>query len=151
MPSKQASNVGLNYNWGLGESGWNEQMDENLTAIDALLCLNVLSATTVTPPIAPNEGDRFLVPAGATGQWLTQIGNIARYNDSAWEFFSPKPTWGVRAADDGQDYWFDGVNWITPASLLGQYADDSAANTGGVPVMGMYVNSSTGALTIRLT
>lgn len=151
MPSQTAPTHGLNYGWSLGESGWNVQVDENWLAVDGLICLNVLSATENVVPPSPDNGDRYLVPSGATGSWATNIGSIARYRDGSWDFFLPKKTWEVRALDTGQSYYNNGSSWVLSASLLGQYANDTAAASANVPLNGTYINSSTGALTVRLS
>jgi hypothetical protein len=152
MPASQAQNIGLNYGWSLGESGWNQQMDENLVAIDALLLISVLSATTTAPPGSPAAGDRYIVPASATGAWSGQDGKIAQWDAgaSAWNFYTPKQGWYCRAGDSQQLWVYDSSAWALEGALYGQYADDSTAAAGGVPVGGFYVNSSTGALQVRL-
>lgn len=149
--SSQEPNTGLNYGWTLGESGWNLQMDENLKAIGALLLVSVLSATETSPPASPSPGDRYLVPAsGVTGNWSGHEKKIARWSGSAWEVFNPKSGWEITAQDTAQRYHYDGTSWALLHSRLGQYADDSSAATGGVPVGGTYVNSATGGLQVRL-
>lgn len=148
--SSQGPNIGINFKWTLGESGWNLQMDENLIAIDALLLLSVKSATTSAPPGSPVEGDRYLVPTGATGAWGTHDGKIARFHQAVWEFYIADEGWEVRAEDSLQRYYYDGSNWGLVGSNYAQHADDSAASAGNVPLGGMYVNTVTGALSVRL-
>jgi len=151
MPASQEPNVGLYYGWALGESGWNVQMDSNLKAIGALLALGVLSATTGTPPGSPASGDRYLVPAsGTTGAWVGVEGKLVAWDGSVWQAFTARNSWNVLAVDTGQRWVRAAGAWVLEASLLGQYADDTAAASGGVPLDGVYVNSSTGALTVRL-
>lgn len=151
MASSQAVNLAINYGWTLGESGWNLEMDENLLVLDALVLLAVLSATTTAPPGSPSAGDRYIVPTGGTGAWSGHDEEIAQYSGTAWNFYTPQEGWFCRAADTRQTWIFDSSNWVLDCSLYGQYADDTAAATGGVPIDGVYVNSSTGALHARLT
>lgn len=67
--------------------------NEALRYLDALLHLSVLSRQQVSPPILPEEGSRYLVPAGATDLWGGQDGEIAAFMDGEW-FFSPRITAG---------------------------------------------------------
>jgi hypothetical protein len=152
MSASQRPNIGLNYKWNLGESGWNQQMDENLITIDALLLISVKSATTYTPPGSPAAGDRYIVGASATGAWTGKDGRIAQWDSvtSAWLFYTPKQGWEVRADDTHQTWIYHAGGWALEGSLYGSYANDAAAASGGVAVGGFYVNSSTGALQVRL-
>jgi hypothetical protein len=150
MAASQAPNVGLYHGWTLGEGGWNLQMDANLKAADALLCIGVLSATTTAPPGSPTAGDRYLIPTSATGDWATYDGSIAIWNGTAWDVFPTSNSWNVLAIDTGQTWVKSGGSWVLWATLLGSYANDSAAATGGVPVGGLYINSSSGAMTKRV-
>jgi hypothetical protein len=153
MAASQALNIGLNYKWNLGESGWNQQMDENLVALDALVLISVKAAGTITPPGSPTGGDRYIVGSAATGAWAGKDGKIAQWDSSAsaWNFFTPKQGWEVRADDTHQTWIYHSGSWALEGALYGQYANDSAAASGGVPVRGFYVNSSTGALQVRLS
>jgi len=152
MP-QQESNLGLYYGWAAGESGWNEQNDANLRAIGALVQLTVVSMSETAPPGAAADGDRYIVPSGGTGAWTGQDGLIAVWREAvdAWQIYSPKEGWDAWVLSIGQRVMFDGTNWLLPGDLYGRYADDTAAATGGVPVGGFYVNSSTGALSVRLS
>lgn len=53
----------------------------------------VISATTTTPPAGspgPQNGDRYYVPAGATGAWSGHTGQLAEWDDdeAGWVFTS---------------------------------------------------------------
>lgn len=151
MAATLGSNLGLFHSWALGESGWNTGNDANLKLLDAMVFLSVLSATTVAEPVSPTAGDRYIVPAAATGtNWAGQDGKVAVYDGTAWAFYAPAEGWKGRAEDTGQPWLFTGGVWALEGATYGQYADDTAAATGGVPVGGYYVNSTTGALTVRL-
>lgn len=151
MPASQDPNLGLNYGWTLGEDNWNGGMDANLQLLGALVLIQVLSATTVAQPGSPAAGDRYIVPTSATGaDWAGQDGKVALYDGTAWVFYTAKEGWEIRA-DDTKQTWVFNISWVLEGSLYGQYADDTAAGVGGVPISGFYVNSSTGALQVRLT
>lgn len=149
--SHQEPNIGLNYGWRLGESGWNLQMDENLKAIGALLLVSVLSATDTTPQESLSPGDRYLVPAsGVTGAWSGHEKKIVRWSGSAWEVFNPQSGWEVTAQDTAQRYHYDGTSWALLHTRLGKYMNDTLAANGGVPIGGVYTNPLTGTLHVRL-
>lgn len=67
MPAITDPNLGLNYGWTLGESGWGAGMDANLKRLGAVVSLSVKDRDLATPPASPVNGDRYLIPAGATG------------------------------------------------------------------------------------
>lgn len=152
MASTQGSNLGIYHTWDLGESGWNTQNDTNLKLLDALVLIEVLSATTTAQPGSPTAGDRYIVPSSATGaDWSGQDGKIALYDGTNWQFFTANEGWEIRADDSKQVWVYDSSAWALEGSLYGQHADDSAASSGGVPIGGVYVNSSSGSLQVRLT
>ncbi|KAA2283464.1 DUF2793 domain-containing protein, partial [Arenimonas fontis] len=94
-------NLGLAYGWTLGESGWHTGMDANLKRLGAVVGLSVTSRSTTTPPASPAEGDRYIVPAGATGAWAGRTDQIAVWVNGAWEYHAPKVGWlAFIAAED---------------------------------------------------
>ena len=58
-------NLGLNYGWTLGESGWDTGMDANLKRLGAVVSLSVKDRDLTTPPASPVDGDRYIIPAAA--------------------------------------------------------------------------------------
>lgn len=112
-------NIGLNYGWDAGESGWSEQMNENLKSLGTLVMPSVISASVTTPPFTPIAGDRYILPIGASGIWAGADGTLVRYNgDSlAWESYPPKTGWQVLAQDTGVEWYFNNVSWVTRGSL----------------------------------
>lgn len=113
--ASQEPNIGLNYGWEEGESGWALQMDENLRALGALLHLEVLSRTVEDPSdLAPENGDRYIVPDGASGDWDGLDGKIVRYMDDTWEVHTPKAGWRCVVVDEGPNgvmIRYDGSAW----------------------------------------
>jgi hypothetical protein len=86
-------NLGLNYGWLLGESGWNAGMDTNLKKLGATVGLSVIDRDLTAPPASPLDGDRYLVPPAATGAWSGRTNQIAVRIGGAWEFHAPKVGW----------------------------------------------------------
>ena len=86
-------NLGLSYGWTVGESGWKDGMDANLRRLGAVVGLSVKDRDLGTPPPSPVDGDRYLIPAGATGVWSGRSGQIAVRIGGAWEFHVPRVGW----------------------------------------------------------
>lgn len=87
------ANMGLTYGWALGESGWQTGMDNNLKKLGAIVGLSVISRVVATPPVAPVDGDRYIIPAAATGVWTGLTGQVAVQNAGAWAYYPPKTGW----------------------------------------------------------
>ena len=51
----------------------------------------VFAASWQTPPGGASDGDRYLVPFGASGDWTGQEGNIAEWSvdENAWLYYAP--------------------------------------------------------------
>lgn len=65
---------------------------------------SVKSKTTTTPPTTPAKDDRYLIPAGATGVWSGKTNQIAHWNGSAWEYYTPAVGWSVYVDDENKNY-----------------------------------------------
>lgn len=110
MSSKEP-NLGLNYGWIAGESGWQEQVNENFRALGALTQGAVKSATITTPPVDPIPGDRYIIPVGAAAGWSEHAGKLARKVTEGWEMYSPKEGWEFRAMDTDSRWLFEAGYW----------------------------------------
>src|SRR5580704_18019981 len=71
-----------------------------LAGMDALVQASIISSTTTTPPTSPSQGDAYIIPAGATGEWSGHTNLIAVWQTSAasgadWQFLLPKVGWIV--------------------------------------------------------
>lgn len=107
-------------------------------ALDTLVQPHVLSATTTAPPATPAEGDAYVVPTGATGDWASNVGDIARWTARSaagdpvgtplWEFITPKRNWSLGVDDTDHLIKFNGTAWVTfvPANLVATLADFEA-------------------------
>ena len=67
--------------------------NEALRRLDTVVQLAVLDATLDEPPADPEEGDRYIVADGATGDWDGEDGAVAAFVDGAWEFAVPSEGW----------------------------------------------------------
>lgn len=159
MAEQNTPYLNFSFRYNLGESGWNTGYDNNnWRVLDMLLRGNVISASTIAEPGSPTDGDLYIVPPSATGtNWTGEDENLAYWDGAAsgggdvWLFITPLDGMKFWAADEDQFYIFDGTNWGPLGSAYTQYADDTAAGVGGVPIGGLYINSGNGSLQVRLT
>lgn len=86
--------------------------NEALLLLDAVLHLAVISRALTAPPVSPADGDRYLVAASATGDWLGHSGQIAFREAGAWRFAIPKAGWRLWVAAESLFLLFDGTLWI---------------------------------------
>ncbi|MCA3584635.1 MAG: DUF2793 domain-containing protein [Methylocystis sp.] len=83
--------------------------NEALIRLDALVHGSVRSRTLATPPGSPANGERWIVPSGATGAWAGQTGRIAHWNVNAWAFYVPVTGWRYHVEDERLTVvWADG-------------------------------------------
>ena len=83
--------------------------------IDALKWLvPVLDKDLADPPVSPAEGDRYIVAAEATGDWVGKENNIAEWNGTAWDFTAPLLGMATFVTDEVDVYLCDGSGWLKP-------------------------------------
>lgn len=82
------------------------------------------------PAANPTVGTQYIVGSNPTGAFASASANqIARYNGSAWQFFSPKTKeLEVLNLDSGEFLQFNGTAWTTVASLSAGSGNSSGAN-----------------------
>ena len=85
--------------------------NDALMMLDALVQLSVISRSLIAPPATPGEGDRYLVPAAATGDWAGHDHSIAAWHDGAWRFFPPQEGWRCVVVEEGSDIRFLHGRW----------------------------------------
>lgn len=108
--------------------------NEALRLLDIIVQLAVLDRTRSAPPATPAEGDRHLVAAGATGDWLDQSGKIAAFWGGTWVFLDPRPGWHLRILTEEVTLVFANGTWgpafTTPETLprLGIATSPDATN-----------------------
>ena len=86
-------------------------LNENLNIIDNLLMLAVNNRVNLAPPISPSDGQRFIIPNSATGEWAGKTNAIATYNNLGWEYCQPKAGFLCFVVDENIFILFDGTNW----------------------------------------
>lgn len=104
MTTKIDPFLGLQYGEDKGADDWNVWNDTNLVLIGSTQHIYVKSATTTTPAAVVN-GERWIVPTGATGIWASHVGEIACAIEGTYTYVTPKL--GMRAiAEDTADHLF---------------------------------------------
>lgn len=90
--------------------------NEALRILDAIVQLSVQDRILTGPPAGPNEGDRYIVAAGALGAWAGHGGEIALFGDGQWGFFAPQAGWQAWVVADAAVAVFDGAAWVSPSA-----------------------------------
>jgi hypothetical protein len=103
--------------------------NEALRILDAVTQLSVLNTALTTPPELPEEGNRYIVAASATGAWAGQDHNVAVWSDAAWQFFVPGLGWRADVASTGATLRFNGTAWVSPAVPVLQNLPLAGVNT----------------------
>ncbi|WP_150288188.1 DUF2793 domain-containing protein [Rhabdaerophilum calidifontis] len=101
-----------------GQAQKHVTLNESLRRLDALVQLAVASRSLAAPPASPTEGDRYIVPAGATGAWAGRTTQIAAWQDAAWAFYAPETGWVAWLADEAGLVGFDGAGWVAAGGTL---------------------------------
>lgn len=111
--------------------------NEGLAVLDALVQLAVASRASGDPPVAPEDGDRWIVGPAATGAWAGRADRIAEWSDGVWRFHAPRTGWTAYVADEAAAVVFDGTAWTALSggasaagtfSTLGVNASPDATN-----------------------
>lgn len=106
-------------------------VNETFRRLDALVQAVVRSRTETEEPADPEEGDAYVIPAGASGDaWdAFDAGDLAAFQDGAWARIAPFE--GLRAwvADAGELVVYDGAAWGALSGGGGETAAKFGINT----------------------
>lgn len=93
-------------------------VNEALTRLDGLMQLRLLSISSATPPLSPQEGDAYGVAASAVNEWAGHETKIALFANNGWVFVTA--TLGMRAYVNDQNGWaaFNGSVWSVGLQTL---------------------------------
>ena len=61
--------------------------------------LPVKALNVATPPSSNNQGDTYIIPAAAKGDWKNKTGQLAEWNGKAWNFIQTPDGHGVGLPD----------------------------------------------------
>lgn len=95
-------------------------VNEALSRLDALTHITITSRSQTSPPLSPEEGERHIVPAAATGAWSGQANNIAIFLNGGWVFAAPGYGWRAEILDENQSAAYDGLAWRPGALAVTQ-------------------------------
>lgn len=95
--------------------------NEAIRTLDAVVQLSVADRDLAVPPISPDEGDRFIIAAGASGDWAGREGEIAAWQDGAWAFFEPQEGWLAWVAAEDVVVAWDGTAWTVAGGSKGTF------------------------------
>jgi len=91
--------------------------NEALLRADALMHLTFTSRGLTAPPTA-EEGQAFLVPPGATGDWAGKDGRIALWLSGGWTFLDPAEGMTAFVAPEEIFLTHTGGNWRVSGGVL---------------------------------
>lgn len=106
----QTPNLALPY-VAAGQAQKHVTVNASLCRLDALVHLSVVDMTVSSPPAAPAEGARYIVPAGATGAWSGQAGAVAVWQDGMWDILAPKTGWRAFCEAQNNVFVFRNNGW----------------------------------------
>jgi len=85
----------------------------------------------VAPPSTPLVADRYLIPAGATGVWASQVNKIAEWNGTAWDLYTPQVGWTCYIDDEQKIFSWNGTAWVRTGGALQTITAGSGLTGGG--------------------
>lgn len=111
MTAELTPSAGLYSGFADKENGWGDRVNANWLTLELLSVPFVNSAIVSMPPDAPADGDRYIIPAAATGLWSGRDGQIVLWMKNQWNFFAPKKGWTFRSIAEAKTYQFNGTTW----------------------------------------
>ena len=90
--------------------------NEALRLLDVMVQLAVLNRNLSAPPALPAVGDRHIVATGPVGLWAGQVGKIALYTSTGWQFFAPLQGWQAHVLAEGVTVVYAGLAWALPTA-----------------------------------
>lgn len=106
--------------------------NEALLALDEVVQLSVLRRDLASPPNAPQDGDRYIVPPASIEEWAGEDMKLAVWRDGTWHFIAPRPGWRSYDEAEGALLIFDGVSWTevqTDLDQLSEFGINTQADT----------------------
>lgn len=85
--------------------------NEALTWIDFALQAAVEGPPLAVPPAAPEDGQCWIVAAGASGAWAGKDDQLAGWSEGGWRFVAPVPGMQVWRPDSGYRSQWNGSQW----------------------------------------
>jgi len=79
----------------------------------------VIDKDLADPPGSPAKGDRYIIAASATGDWVGHEKDIAWYDGTDWQFDTPEESWFIYVKDENEFYVHDGTDWVKLETTTG--------------------------------
>ncbi len=89
--------------------------NEAIRVLDVLVQLAVTARNLGAPPASPAQGDRYIVATGANGAWAGKVGQIALFENGAWQFFVPSEGWTAWVTSEQVLASYNGTAWVSQA------------------------------------
>lgn len=102
-----------------GQAQKHVTVNEALARIDASVHLGVLDRDRTAPPSEPEEGDRHIVAADATGTWSGWDGAVAAFQSGGWLRLAPRAGWCAYVTGDSAVLFHDGADWQPLGNFIG--------------------------------
>ena len=92
---------------------------------------SVKNRTTAAPPSNPAVEDRYIIPSNATGAWSGKANQIAEWNGSSWDFYTPQVGWTCYVDDEQKVYSWNGTAWVRTGGALQTIVAGNGLTGGG--------------------
>ena len=89
--------------------------NEAIRILDVIVQLSVLARNAVVPPENAAQGDRYILGQNAQGVWAGFGGQIALWENGAWQFFAPKTGWTAWVISEQVLASYSASGWISQA------------------------------------
>lgn len=122
--------------------------NEALVILDAIIGCIVERRDLTVPPVDAADGQCWLVPDGASGDWSSRTGEVAISTGGGWRFLQPPDGMGVSVRQGGEQLRRSAGSWQMVAPL-GAPAASVALPMGG-PTVDSEARAAIGTLVQRL-
>lgn len=94
-------------------------VNEAIARLDAMAQLRVVSDAVATPPVTALDGEAYLVPSDATGDWSARAGEIAIWANGGWSYMAAKTGWQAWNESTSERMEFSGTAWVAAGGTGG--------------------------------
>lgn len=111
-----------------------QQAQKQVTYNQAMRLLDILvqpvvgSRSLASPPDTPDDGDIYLVAAGATGGWGGKSGQLAAFIDGGWLFRATHDGWLLFVEDEGLFVQRQAGSWVELGSSPALFGVNTTAD-----------------------
>ncbi|KPU45823.1 hypothetical protein OXPF_06120 [Oxobacter pfennigii] len=92
---------------------------------------SVKNRTTTAPPASPAAGDRYIIPASATGAWSGKQNQIAEWQSGAWVYYPPSEGWTAYVDEEQKIYSWNNTAWVRTGGALQTITAGNGLTGGG--------------------